>query len=148
MLTSLMASEIYALYLSDTKTDKTFPLGQFLISGFAKPLRLDKNSRVGGTMLFIKDNIPFRLLKPGNLPSNTQTEKSLRKKKWLMSCGYNPNRSLINKFTFDISKALDFHISNNYDNFLIIEDLNSEIIERLMNEFCSSYSLQRLCCKL
>ena len=50
-----------------------------------------------------------------------------------MSCGYNPNRSLINKFTFDISKALDFHISNNYDNFLIIEDLNSEIIERLMN---------------
>ena len=74
MLTSLMANEIYALYLSDTKTDKTFPLGQFLISGFAKPLRLDKNSRVGGTMLFIKGNIPFRLLKPGNLPSNTQTE--------------------------------------------------------------------------
>ena len=74
MLTSLMANEIYALYLSETKTDKTFPLGQFLISGFAKSLRLDKNSRVGGTMLFIKDNIPFRLLKPGNLPSNTQTE--------------------------------------------------------------------------
>ena len=65
-----------------------------------------------------------------------------------MNCGYNPNRSLINKFTFDISKALDFHISNNYDNFLIIEDLNSQIIERLMNEFCSSYSLQRVCCKL
>ena len=79
MLTSLMANEIYALYLSDTKTDKTFPLGQFLISGFAKPLRLDKNSRVGGTMLFIKDNIPFRLLKPGNLPSNTQTENYRKK---------------------------------------------------------------------
>ena len=54
MLTSLMANEIYALYLSETKTDKTFPLGEFLISGFAKPLRLDKNSKVGGTMLSLK----------------------------------------------------------------------------------------------
>ena len=48
-----------------TKIDETFPLGQF-ISGFAKSLRLYKNSRGGGIMLFIRDNIPFRLLKPGS----------------------------------------------------------------------------------
>ena len=35
-------------------------------------------------MLFVRDNIPFRLLKPGNLPSKTEVpfiEINLRKKK-------------------------------------------------------------------
>ena len=79
-------------------------------------------------MLFIRDNIPFRLLKAGNLPSNTKAffiEINLRKKKWLMCCGYNPNKSLINKFTHDIGKVLDSFIGN-YDKFLIVGDLNSE----------------------
>ena len=68
---------------------------------FVKPLRSDRNSRGGGIMLFIRDNIPFRLLKSGNLPSNTEAffiKINLRKEKCLMWCGYNPNKSLINKF--------------------------------------------------
>ena len=66
------------------KKGETFSLEQFIISGFAKSLRLDRNSRVYGIMLFIRDNIPLRLLKPGNLPSNTETlfiEINLCKKK-------------------------------------------------------------------
>ena len=105
MLTFLMKNEIDVLLLSETKIDEMFPLEQFLISGFAKRLRLDRNSRGGSIMLFIRDNIPFRLLKPGNLPSNTEAlfiEINFHKKKWLMCCGYNPNKSLINKFTYDI----------------------------------------------
>ena len=89
-------------------------------------------------MLFIGDNSPFRLLKPGNLPFNTEAlfiEINLRKKKWLMCCGYNPNKSLINKFTHDIGKVLDSFIGN-YDNFLIVGDLNSEIAESSIHDFC------------
>ena len=121
MLTSLIANEIDVLLLSETKLDETFPLEQFLISGFAKLLRLDRNSKGGGIMLFIRDNIPFRLLKPGNLPSNTEAlfiEINFRKKIWLC-CGYNPNKSLINKFIYDIGKVLDSYIDN-YDNFFIV----------------------------
>ena len=95
-------------------------------------------------MLFIRDNISFRLLKPGNLPFSTKAlfvEINLCKKKWLMCCVYNPNKPLINKFTFDIGKVLDFH-TGNYDNFLIIGDLNPEITERLLHAFCNSYNLQ------
>ena len=149
MLTSLIANEIDVLLLSETKLDETFPLEQFLISGFAKPLRLDRNSKGGGIMLFIRDNIPFRLLKHGNLPSNTEAffiEINLRKKKWLMCCGYNPNKSLINKFTHDIGKVLDSFIGN-YDNFLIVGDLNSEIGESSIHDFCNSYNLHSLCHK-
>ena len=108
-------------------------------------------------MLFIRDNIPFRLLRHGNLPSNTEVffiEILSRKKKWLMCCGYNPNnilkkiltKSLINKCTHHIVKVLDFFIVN-YDNFLIVGDLNSEITEISMHEFCNSYNLQSLCHK-
>ena len=110
MLTSLIENEIDVLLLSEKKLHEMFPLEQFLISGFAKPLRLDANSKSGGIMLFIRDNIPFRLLKPGILPSNNEAlfiEINLRKKKWLMCCGCNPNKSLINKFTHDIGKVLD-----------------------------------------
>ena len=127
MLTSLIKKLNRCPLLSETKIDETFPLEQFLITGFAKPLRLDRNSWGGGIMLFIRDNIPFSLLKPGNLPSNTEAlsiEINLRKKKWLMCYGYNSSRSLINKFTYDIGKVLDSFVGN-YDNFLIVGDLNS-----------------------
>ena len=35
----------------------------------------------------------------------------------------------------------------NYDNFLIVGDLNTEIAESAMHEFCNSYNLQSLCHK-
>ena len=63
-----------------------------------------------------------------------------------MCCGYNPNKSLINKFTHDIGKVLDSFIGN-YDNFLIVGDLNSEITESSMHEFYNSYDLHSLCNK-
>ena len=100
-------------------------------------------------MLFIRDYIPFRLLKPGNLPSNTEAlfiETNLNKKKWLICYGYNPNKFLINKFTHDISKVLDFFIGN-YVNFLIVRDLNSEITESSIHDFCNSYNMHILCHK-
>ena len=42
-----------------------------------------------------------------------------------MCCGYDPNKSLMNKFTYDIGKALGSFIGN-YDNFLIVGDLKFE----------------------
>ena len=62
MLTSSITKDLSS-YCRRQKIDEAFPVEQFLISGFAKPLRLDRNSRGDGIMLFIRDNIPFRLLK-------------------------------------------------------------------------------------
>ena len=135
MVNFLIANEQDVFLLSETKLDEAFPLEQFLISGFAKPLRLDRNSKGGGVMFFIRDNIPFRLLESGNLPFINEAlfiERNFRKKKWLMCCGYNPNKSLINKFTHDIGKVLDSFIGN-YDNFLIAGGLNSEITKSSMH---------------
>ena len=62
-----------------------------------------------------------------------------------MCCGYNPNKFLINKFTYDIGKALDSSIGN-YDNF-IIRVMNSEVTQNSMHELCNSYNLHSLCHK-
>ena len=65
-----------------------------------------------------------------------------------MYCGYNPNKSMINKFIYDIGKVFDSFIGN-YDNFLFLGDLNSEITERSssLHESGNSYSLHSLCRK-
>ena len=63
-----------------------------------------------------------------------------------MCCGCNHNKFLINTFTYDIGKVLDSFIGN-YDNFLIVGDLNSEINESSIHEFCNSYNLHSLCHK-
>ena len=43
-----------------------------------------------------------------------------------MCCGYSPTKSLINKFAYDMGKVLDSYIGN-YDNFLIVGNLNSKL---------------------
>ena len=63
-----------------------------------------------------------------------------------MCCGYNPNKSLMNKCTYDVGKTLDFYIGN-FDNFLILGDLNSEITESSMYEFYNSYNWHSICHK-
>ena len=95
---------------------------------------------------FFRDNIPFRLLKARNCPSNTEAlfiEINLRQKKWQTCCGYNPKKCLINKCTHDIGKVLDSFIGN-YDNLFIVGDLNAEITESSMHDFCNSYNLHSL----
>ena len=59
-------------------------------------------------MHFIRDNIPLRPFKPGNLPSNNEAlfiEINLRKKKCLVYCSCYPTNPLINKFTYDIGNV-------------------------------------------
>ena len=149
MLSTLITNEIDVLLLPEREVNKIPTLEKFLISGFAKPIRLDSNLMGSGIMLFIRHNIFFRLLKPGNLPSNTEVifiEINLRKKKWQMCCGYNPSRSFVNKFTYDIGKALDCYIGN-YENFFFVGDLNSKTTESSTHEFCNGYHLHSLCHK-
>ena len=47
---------------------------------------------------------------------------NLRKNKWLICCGYNPSKSSIKTFT----QTLDSYMGN-YNNFLVVGNLNSEM---------------------
>ena len=48
--------------ISKTKIDESFPLAQFKVNGFNAPFRLDRNSNGGGIMLFVRDDIPAKLI--------------------------------------------------------------------------------------
>ena len=72
------------LMISETKLDNSFPDGQFLIEGYSKPYRIDRNCH-GGGMLYVRADIPSKLLSTELLPMERfYVEINLQKKKWLL----------------------------------------------------------------
>ena len=64
-----------------------------------------------------------------------------KKNKWLLSYSYNPYKGNTIQHLPNISKGLD-ELNSKYDNILIIGDLNSEMSEPSLNEFCQTYNLE------
>ena len=99
---------------ASAKADSSFPLTQFAIEGFSSPFRLDRNSSVGGIMLFVRPKIASKFLsqcKPNSSVENIFLEINLQSKKWLLSCSYNPNLTSPNNHIQNISRTLDFYSS-------------------------------------
>ena len=53
--------------LAETKIDDTFPTSQFLIEGYSKPYRLDRNKPGLGILIFICEGMHCKLLLRHNL---------------------------------------------------------------------------------
>ena len=54
--------------VSETKLDSSFPVSQFLIEGYTPPFRLNPDNNGGGVMLFVRDDVPCKLLSVENHP--------------------------------------------------------------------------------
>ena len=87
------------LMISETKIDASFPIGQFLLNGYSTPFRLDRNAHGGGILLYVREDIPSKLLLvEENLIEGFFVEINLRnKKKWLLSYSYNPKKNFFIK---------------------------------------------------
>ena len=48
--------------ISKTKLDESFLTSQFFMNGFSSPHRLDRNCNGGGILLYIREDIPSKLL--------------------------------------------------------------------------------------
>ena len=70
-------------------------------------------------------------------------ELNLRRKKWVLFAGYNPNKNYITNFKKNIGTSLNKHMSS-YDNLILVGDFNSEMSENEMKEFCETYHLKNL----
>ena len=57
-----------------------FPEGQFFLDGFGTPFRLDRNRNFGGILLFIRNDIPAKLVSTDNRPIESFYVKLKRKK--------------------------------------------------------------------
>ena len=83
--------------ISETKLNETFPAAQFSLQGSCDPYRFDRNRNGGGIMLYIREDISSRLIEK-KLRNNSEyffVEITLRKKKWLLCCSYNPHKNSI-----------------------------------------------------
>ena len=132
------------LEVSETKLDDSFPTAQFSLNGLCKLYRLDRSSNGGGILLYVRDDIPSRLLTDYKIKDNLElffVEVNIRKKKWLLGCSYNPHKNNISNHLHHLNKGLDVYLKS-YDNILIMGDLNSEVSENCLNGFCNVISLK------
>ena len=145
-LKEFVMGKIDILIISETKLDQTFPTGQFLMHGYSDPFRLDRTAHGGGILIFIREDIPSKLLTTHSIPKDIECilfEINLHGKKWLVCSGYNPHKHSIKKFLDHLSKALDTYFQL-YDNIIIIGDFNCEETETHMSTFCENYILKNL----
>ena len=68
MLSTIVSNKIDILCIAETKLDDTFPLSNFLISGFSPPYRLDRSSKGGGILVYVRSDIPSKELKSIPIP--------------------------------------------------------------------------------
>ena len=145
-LKSIIKDNVDILFVSETKLDDTFPSSQFIIEGYSRPIRLDRNSQGGGIMFFIPDDLPHTELKSYKLPKIVECifiEITLRKNKWLIIGGYNPHKECISYFLSKIGKEID-KILSSYENILILGDFNATMLDKGMHDFCQVYDLHNL----
>ena len=61
-LVNIINNNIDILIISETKLDARFPSGQFYIHDFSEPYRFDRNGNGGGILLYIREDIPSKLI--------------------------------------------------------------------------------------
>ena len=60
------------LVITETKLDDTFPLGQFYVEGFTMPYRLDSNRNGGDVIIYVREDIPSKILEKHKLPQDVE----------------------------------------------------------------------------
>ena len=130
--------------ISETKIDDSFPLGKFLIGGFSKPYRLDRDALGGGILLYVIEDIPTSLTEVETKPiEGFYAEINLRNHKWLINYSDNPHKNMIGNHLRALNEKLDIY-STSYDNFIILGAFNIEMEEQQIKDFCDNYSLKSL----
>ena len=97
------------LMISETKLDEIFPPSQSFLDDCSVAFHFDRNGNDGGILLYNGDNMPSKLLSMNKNIEDFFVEINLRnKKKWLLSCSYNPMQ--ISNHLAELSKNTDFLI--------------------------------------
>ena len=134
------------LLISETKLNASFVSSQFFLDGFTPPYRLDRTQHGGGTMLFIREDIPSKFLNVDTSISGIESllvEMNLRSKRWYISCSYNTHLNSIQNHLVQLSQKFDLY-SSKCKNFIVLGGFNEEMTNTHMEEFCSFCNFQNL----
>ena len=145
-LTEMVPDKVDLLMISETKLDSSFANAQFYMKSYSKPYRLARTSKAGGIILYVREDIPSKLINSSCIDhdkENLLVELNLRKQKWLIICNYNSHKTMIKGYLEYISKEIDSN-SSKYDNFLLLSDFNCESSEEATKSFCQIYNFKKL----
>ena len=135
-LSFIIRDNIDILVVGETKLDETFPIHQFHTEGYSQPYRKDRNRNGGGVMIFVKEDLPSKLLSKHTFHADIEAlivEINLRKTKFLLVGGYRPPSQSHNYFFDTISNSLDVY-TGTYDEFLLARDFNVTETDVVLNE--------------
>ena len=144
-LTYIIDNNIDLLLKSETKLDDSLPTTQFQMKGFSVPYRYDRNGKVGGLLLYIREDIQSKL-SISKSKYNIETLSvavNLRKGKWFLNYSYNPHQNLISNHLECLNRLIDEH-SYSFDNFIFIGDFNVSTNHNSMINFCDLNGLRNL----
>ena len=119
---------------------------QFVIERFAATFIPDRTITGGGILVYVRDDIPSKLLNVSYVSSDTEClaiEINLRQTKWLLVCSYNPHKNNVSNHLMNLSKIIDRN-SCHYDKYLCIRDFNSETSETALRNFDNLYKLKNI----
>ena len=84
------------LMISETKLDSSFPQAQFRMERYAPPFRYDRNYHGGGILLFLREDIPTKIISITPLKEFEGIFLKLKfRKKKILPCSYNPHKNFI-----------------------------------------------------
>ena len=152
-LKCFISNHVDILVLTETKLDETFTTSSFLTDGFSSPCRLDRNRKGGGTLIYVRSDIPSKLLTKHSFPNDIEglfVEINFRKSKWLLFETYHPP-SQNDQYYFDcLDKALDVYSS--YEKVVFTGDFHALGSKCIFDSFLYQHDLTNLvkegtCCK-
>ena len=147
----MVHGNIDILILTETKLDVTFPEKQFIIPGYKKPYRKDRNGNGGGVMIYVREDIPSDILLKHNIHKNVEAifvEINLRKNKILIVGTYHSTNTKYGTsddiFFNQIGLAIDFY--SKYDKFLLAGDFNVNVFEEndILDDFLDEFHAKNL----
>ena len=104
------------LIVTENKLDSTFPTSQFVINGYSEPYRFDRNRNGGGVLIYIREDMPSKLLadKLRHDIEGIFAVLNLRKKKWLLFGSYHPPNQSDEYFFHQVKKGLVLICTGNF----------------------------------
>ena len=106
------------------------------MNGFQLPFRKDSRDTETNTIRELNFTLEHKI-------ENIFVEINLKKRKWLLICGYNPDKNEIYIFLNFIESKLNA-LCLKYENIILMGDLNSEVSEERMENFCNTYNFKSL----
>ena len=142
------------LVLAERKLGDSLPNLQFSVDEFSEPFRIDRNRSGGRVIIYVRDDIPSKLLIKHFLPNDVESlfvELKFRKCNWILLGSYYPHSHSDQHLFENVGKALRMY--SYYDKILLTGYFCAKIYDHYLGNFfyqheCKSLVKEKTCFKI